>query len=248
MNLSHISLNWHLTGGKSQTLGCTGLSLGFYDFQKQLRKTATWSSQTGQYAGLRGKCHWRLLRVVKWTQHTSDLQEGNATVWCIPASRRASSAAARRGAEPQTPRRKLLGVWQHTIVADITPPRGEIKDLKVTQSLGKDYIDLPSILMCRLLLRHPGEVSTNAAEIVAARSNLLSWAERAVKAAPTAPALNGSLPHSAPARGLVSYYWHGAGGQCRDNLMRTTSVHQNVYVNVISDVFCLTALWPGSLG
>lgn len=178
MNLSHVSLNWHLTGGKSQTLGCTGLSLGFCDFQKQLRKTATWSSQTGQYAGLRGKCHWRLLRVVKWTQHTSDLQEGNAAVWCIPASRRASSAAARRGAKPQTPRRKLLGVWQRTIAADITPPRGEIKDSKVTQSLGKDYIDLPSILMCRLLLRHPGEVSTNAAEIVAAQSSLLSWAER----------------------------------------------------------------------
>lgn len=177
MNLSHFSPNWYHTGGKSQTFGCTGLSLGFYDFRKQLRKTATWPSQTGQYAGLRGKCHWRLLRVVKWTQHTSDLQEGNAAVWCIPASRRASSAAARRGAKPQTPRRKLLGVWQRTIAADITPPRGEIKVSKVTQSLGKDYIDLPSILMCRLLPRHPGEVSTIAAEIVAAQLSLLSGAE-----------------------------------------------------------------------
>lgn len=80
---------------------------------------------------------------MKWTQHTSNLQEGNAAVCCIPASRRASSAAATRGAKRRTPLRKLLGVWQRSIAADITPPGWKHKS-RATQSLSVSYIDRPS--------------------------------------------------------------------------------------------------------
>lgn len=52
------------------------------------------------------------LTVMKWSQHTSNLQEGNAVVSCIPASRRLSIAV-----KLLVSLREPLEVRQHTIVS-----------------------------------------------------------------------------------------------------------------------------------
>jgi len=175
-------------------------------------------------------------------QHTSNLQEGNAVVWCIPATRKLRSAAAcSRGAKPHSPPRPLLGVWQHTMALRyITPPEGGKKHTKNTQIIPQRkttqvYHPCPRTL----LLGHmaPSCVKREAAASwcyccgSAGTKQNKKNADRVVRAVQTA-SVRRSLPRSARLpEASVSYYrrW-GIGSARRDDLMRTTrapSAHGN---------------------
>lgn len=164
---------------------------------------------------------------MKWSQHTSDLQEGNAVVCCIPANRRPSSAAASGGAKPQLPPRKRLGVWQHTMAA--------ISHLQRKKQI------IPQRTLHRFII-----YLTIYFSAIARFDDVTTWvvsgsvcdsavqpADREAKAVQTASALLGSPSRSAPARGLVSRFCRrGRGSVSRQsNENQTRSLHQTTCCN-----------------
>lgn len=142
---------------------------------------------------------------VLWSGHNIPLTSRRETLQ-FAASQTAEERAAQKQQEGRSAGRHCANFWEsdsgpsllilHLRVGNTNPgPR--------SPSVWTTYI-AHQMPMCRLVLRHPAGVTVpNIAE----RLLQLSWTERAVKAAPSAPALNASLPHRASASGQVSCYW-----------------------------------------
>lgn len=139
--------------------------------------------------------------VIKWSQHTSNLQEGNAVLGCIPANRRLSNAAASRGEEHQSPLRKPPGVQQLTMVPAVSHFG---KYLSLCGGEKKFNHQCPLVL-------HLGHCAQPWVASVTLCGSAVQPADRVMKSADCTSALLGFLPLSTPASGLDRVSVAGAG-------------------------------------
>lgn len=156
---------------------------------------------------------------LSWSGQNLPRTSRRGTRWLV-AALQAAERAARRPAEERS---LCVNVWE----SDSTPwlrnhtsTKQKKKPTTPQRRLHRFTVNPRAKTNCWPLRASPVCVRASAA------CGAVQPADRAVEAAQTAAALLGSarlgsLPHGAPASGPVSYYRDGAGGQRRDDLMKT---------------------------